>query len=125
MNKNIMRIVGGILAVLLLCVVIVGLINGVWPWSEQWLFENYKGEAPMYQSEPTTQSTENTTEDETNSTTVSTQNSSVTITPPENNPVVEQIESTAGTESAIPENTDESTSKNTSEQEIAFDQLPE
>lgn len=54
-------IVGGAVALVLVCVLLVGLLNGVWPWQSGSYFGNYKGTGASDETQGTDQ-TEQTTE---------------------------------------------------------------
>lgn len=42
-NKRLLLIIGAVVAVALICVLVVGMINGTWPWSNDDLGKDYTG----------------------------------------------------------------------------------
>lgn len=124
-----LHIVGGVVALVLICVLLVGLINGVWPWSGKGFFGNYKGNAPSQETQQTTQSTQK--DDDSQAT-----GESGSINPEADIKIPldtkedsagpgDAVESTgAGAESTETESTQETTKAPGNEQEISFEDLP-
>ncbi len=65
-NKKQLLVIGGIIAVALVCVVVVGLINGVWPWQKNDIGSDYIGMTTSGTEDPT-ETTADAAENETGS----------------------------------------------------------
>ena len=115
-------LLGGIAALVALTILLVGLINGVWPWSEGSYFGNYKGNLKQDETQQTTQSTTQSTQgsDQTTEASSAPQDTDIKI------PIApeESTGNTEATNTTETEATEETGRTPSNEQEIAFEDLP-
>ncbi len=109
-NKNIYVVIAVVSAVILICVVLVGMIDGVWPWEPGSGIINQWFDPDFGKDEETTASTEDTTQSDTTETTESEENEGSGNKKPSkpsnnNNNDVEYEEPTIGLEVGGTENT--------------------
>lgn len=83
-KKKLYICICGVLAIVLVCVVLVGLINGFWPWSGSGFGNNYQGKNNTV-NEDTTAGTDDTTVSDDTTQTDATQDSTGTTTNSGNN----------------------------------------
>ena len=117
-----LQLLCGVVAIMLVTVLLVGILDGVWPWTKGGYFGEYKIDL---KKEETTQQTEQTQGSTESSTQATESVNSNTAGDGDIKFPLETEESAANTEETISQNTEETTNTPGNEQEISFADLPQ
>ena len=117
-----LQLLCGVVAIMLVTVLLVGILDGVWPWTKGGYFGEYKIDLKKEEATQQTEQTQGSTESSTQAT------ESVNSNTAGDGDIkfpLETEESAANTEETISQNTEETTKTPGNEQEISFADLPQ